>query len=206
MMRVVAIMRHAEPEGLGEDATTAAGRDRGLSALGRRQCEAARAWLDGLEPARVVASDSPRAIETARLVGAPLEPQVVPDLAGMRLGVWEEAPAPVMEDQLRRLIAGELPAPDGGETIEAFATRVRRGLRDALPAEGNALLVAHRLVNAVLFAEHLGLPLEQLLRVPQDRGGISILSLEDTRDQILTLNVTPLEPLRLGWSDVEDVQ
>jgi broad specificity phosphatase PhoE len=204
-MRIAALMRHAEPEDPGGEDPMALGHDRRLTELGRRQCAAAREWLEGLEPVSVVASDSPRAIETAQLVGAPLEPRIMPDLAGMRLGDWEQRPLAEVRDQVARLVAGRLSPPPGAESVQALADRVRRGFRQALPPEGNVLIVAHRLVNAVLLAEHLGLSLEQALRVPQDHAGVSLLSLDDTRDQLLALNVTPLTPLRLERDQVEDL-
>ncbi len=78
-------------------------------------------------------------------------------------------------------------------------------LRQALPRTGNVLVVAHRLTNAVLLAEHLGLEPEQALRIPQDHAAVSLLSLEDSRDRVLALNITPLHPLRLERAQVEDL-
>jgi broad specificity phosphatase PhoE len=204
-MRMAAIMRHGEPEDLGENVSIAAEESRGLSALGRRQAEAARAWLAGLEPVAVLCSDSPRAIETARIAGAPLEPTILPDLAGLRLGVWEEQPLSGQRDRIRRLVSGELAPPEGGETVRQVAERAQRALDGALPAEGNVLVVAHRLTNAVLIANKLGLEPELALRIPQDHAAVSLVSLEDSRDRVLAVNVTPLDPLRLSRLQVEDL-
>jgi len=204
-MRIAAIMRHAEPEDPRGELPLAAGRDRRLTEQGRRQCEAARTWLTGLAPVCVISSDSPRAIETAQLVGAPLTPTIIPELAGMRLGVWEEEPLQAVTDRVRGLVAGAVPAPPGAESIAELSERVRRAFDQALPAEGNVLVVAHRLVNAVLLAELLGLPPEEALSVPQDHANVSLLSLEDTRDQLLALNVTPLAPLRLERREVDNL-
>jgi broad specificity phosphatase PhoE len=204
-MRIAAIMRHAEPEDPQGELPMAAGRDRRLTAQGRRQCEAARTWLRGLDPVCVISSDSPRAIETAQLVGAPLTPTIIPELAGMRLGAWEDEPLQAAKDRVRALVAGAVPAPRGGESIAELSERVRRAFRLAMPAEGNVLVVAHRLVNAVLLAEHVGIAPEGALSVPQDHGNVSLLSLDDTRDQVLALNITPLAPLRLERREVDDI-
>jgi broad specificity phosphatase PhoE len=204
-MRIAAIMRHAEPEDSGSERSVRYGRNRGLTDRGRRQCEAARAWLAGLEAACVISSDSPRAIETAELVGDQLSPHVVPELAGLRLGEWEEQPLRTVRDRVCRLIAGEIAPPPGAESIDEFAERVRSAFRESLPREGNVLIVGHRVVNAVLLAEHLGLGPEDALRIPQDHAAVSLLALEDTRDQLLTLNLTPLTPLRLEFTDVEEL-
>jgi len=204
-MRIAAIMRHAEPErpAPGGTRTLAAGERAALSELGRRQCEAARAWLQGLAPVRVVASPFVRTVETARLVGAPVEPELSEDFAGMRLGAWEQAPAAQALESLPRLIAGELDPPPGGESIRELGERVARAFEAAIEADGNVLIVAHRVVNAVVLAPYLGLAPEDALRVPQDHAAISLLSLDDSRDQVLALNVTPLAPLRLGRPQLE---
>lgn len=204
-MRIAAIMRHGEAVDTTADQSIAGTRDRGLTALGRRQSEAARAWLAGLEPVAVLCSDSPRAIETARIAGAPADPVIVPDLAGMRLGVWEHEPLAAVHDRVRQVIAGELAPPPGAESARELAQRAGRAFAQALPRTGNVLVVAHRLTNAVLLAEHLGLEPEQALRIPQDHAAVSLLSLEDSRDRVLALNITPLHPLRLERAQVEDL-
>ena len=197
-------MRHAEPDHLTDTVRTmAAGHDAGLSELGRRQCEAARAWLRGLDPVRVIASPLPRAIETARLVGAPVEPEISEGFAGMRLGRWEDVPPLEVMEPLRRLVAGQLEPPPGVESIHALIGRATSAFADATRGDGNVLIVAHRMVIAALLTARLGLAPEEALRVPQDHAGITLLSLEDTRDQVLAVNVTPLSPLRLERSRVE---
>ena len=202
-MRIAALMRHAEPVQPDDHVTMAQDRDRGLTALGRGQCEAARAWLEGLDAVCVLCSESPRAIETARLTGAPLTPQIVPDLAGLRLGQWEDEPWGAVRDRVHRMLSGEIPLPAGAESVRELADRARRAVRDALPPEGNVLVVAHRLTNAVLLAEPLGVEPEQALRIPQDHAAVSLLSLDDSRDQVLAVNVTPRDPLRLARTRVE---
>jgi broad specificity phosphatase PhoE len=204
-MRMAAIMRHGEPEDLGENVSIAAEESRGLSALGRSQAEAARGWLAALEPVAVLCSDSPRAIETARIAGAPLDPTILPDLAGLRLGAWEQQPLSELRDRVRRLVSGELAPPDGAETVRQLADRAQRAVDSALPPDGNVLIVAHRLTGAVLIGNQLGLEPELALRIPQDHAAVSLVSLEDSRDRVLAINVTPLDPLRLSRRQVEDL-
>jgi probable phosphoglycerate mutase len=203
-MRIAAIMRHAEPDHIADAVRTmASGHDAGLTERGRSQCEAARAWLEGFAPTRVIASPYPRAIETARLVGAPREPEIAEGFAGMRLGHWEDRPPDEVKEPLRRLVAGEIEPPPGAESIHALIDRVASAFADVTRGEGNVLIVAHRMVNAALLAPYLGLAPEEVLRVPQDHAGISLLSLEDTRDQVLAVNITPLQPLRLDRDRVD---
>jgi broad specificity phosphatase PhoE len=204
-MRMAAIMRHGEPEDIGANMSIAAEEGRGLSALGRSQAEAAREWLAGFEPVAVLCSGSPRAIETARIAGAPLEPTILPDLAGLRLGVWEEQPLSELHDRVRRLVSGELAPPDGAETVRQLADRAQRAVDSALPPDGNVLIVSHRLTGAVLIGNQLGLEPELALRIPQDHAAVSLVSLENSRDRVLAINVTPLDSLRLSRRNVEDL-
>jgi broad specificity phosphatase PhoE len=204
-MRIAALMRHGEPQPAPPGRSMHDDRDRALTELGRRQAQAARAWLDGLEPVAVICSDAPRCIETAEIAGAPLRPQVVSDLAGLRLGIWEQRPLDAMKPQIVRMIRGELPAPEGAETPAQLFARASRALRAALPETGNVLVVAHRLTNAVLLGDALGIVPADSLRIPQDHANVSLLSLDDTRDQVLAVNVTPLDPLRGGSDEVEDL-
>jgi broad specificity phosphatase PhoE len=202
-MRIAALMRHGEPTAPPADRSMHDDRNRGLTEAGRRQAEAARGWLEGLDPVAVLCSDSPRAIETAQIAGDPLEPQIVPGLAGLRLGVWEQQPLSEVHDRVVAMIAGEIPPPEGAETAADLARRAAEALRVALPPEGNVLVVAHRLTNALLLAVPLGLAPEQALQIPQDYANVSMLSLDDSRDQVLALNVTPLDPLRVTRHHVE---
>jgi broad specificity phosphatase PhoE len=80
---------------------------------------------------------------------------------------------------------------------------VSAAFREALPDDGNVLVVAHRLTNALLIGEVIGLDPEAVLRIPQDHANVSMLALGDSRDQLLALNVTPLDPLRLRRAHVE---
>jgi len=204
-MRVLALMRHGEPQPPPPQRSIHDDRDRGLTGLGRRQAEAARGWLDGLDPVTVICSGAPRCVETARIAGAPLQPRVVPDLAGLRLGVWEQRPLAAMRPEIVRMVRGEIPAPEGAETPAELLARFIRALSAALPETGNVLVVAHRLTNAVLLGEELGIAPTDCLRIPQDYASVSLLSLDDTRDRVLAVNVSPLDPLRGGWHDVEDL-
>jgi broad specificity phosphatase PhoE len=204
-MRVLALMRHGEPQPPPPQRSIHDDRERRLTELGRRQAEAARGWLEGLDPVAVLCSGAPRCVETARIAGAPLEPRVVPDLAGLRLGLWEQRPLAEIGPEVVRMVRGEIPAPEGAETPAELLARTTRALHAALPETGNVLVVAHRLTNALLLGEALGLAPTECLRIPQDYANVSLLSLDDARDQVLAVNVSPADPLRGGRDDVEDL-
>ena len=75
--------------------------------------------------------------------------------------------------------------------------RTRPAFLGTLPDEGDAIVVAHRMVNAVLLAELIGLPLEDAALVQQDPGAISIIAREPSGGlAVQMLNVSPLDPLR----------
>lgn len=204
-MRIAALMRHGEPQAPPPQRSMHDDRNRGLTELGRRQAEAARAWLDGLDPVAVICSDAPRCVETARIAGAPLEPRVVPGLAGLRLGVWEQRPLDAMRPKIVCMIRGEIPPPEGAESPAGLLARATRALHAALPQTGNVLVVAHRLTNAVLLGDALGIAPADSLRIPQDHASVSLLSLDDSRDQVLALNASPLDPMRGDRDDVEEL-
>jgi broad specificity phosphatase PhoE len=204
-MRVLALMRHGEPQPPPLQRSIHDDRDRRLTELGRRQAEAARGWLEGLDPVAVLCSGAPRCVETARIAGAPLQARVVPDLAGLRLGLWEQRPLAAVGPDVVRMVRGEIPAPEGAETPAELLARATRALHAALPETGNVLVVAHRLTNALLLGEALGIAPADCLRIPQDYASVSLLSLDDARDQVLAVNVSPADPLRGGRDDVGDL-
>jgi broad specificity phosphatase PhoE len=74
--------------------------------------------------------------------------------------------------------------------------RFRPALLGALPERGDAIVVAHRMANAVLLAGLLGLPLEDAGLVQQDPGGITILARQGSTLGVQMLNLSPLDPLR----------
>jgi broad specificity phosphatase PhoE len=176
-MRIAALMRHGEPQVPPPGRSMHDDRNRGLTDLGRRQAQAAGEWLEGLHPVAVLCSDSPRSIETARIAGAPLEPRIVPGLAGLRLGVWEQRPLAEVRAEVMAMLEGRITAPEGGETAAELLARVSAAFRDAVPDEGNVLVVAHRVTNAALIGEVLGLAPEAVLQVPQDHANVSLLAL-----------------------------
>lgn len=195
-MPLVALLRHGEEEGAADGRGGLESRSpRGLSATGRAQAEAARDFLASLDAPRVACSDRPRAIETARIVAAGRPVDVVPALGGMDLGEWEGRPASELPE-LGRVLSDPALRPPGGESLADLAARFRGAFLGVLPPEGGAIVVAHRMTNAVLLAELLGLPPEDACLVQQDPGGITILTRDGTKLAVQMLNLSPLDPLR----------
>ncbi len=197
-MQLVALLRHGEEDGAADGRAGLESRSRrGLSPAGRAQAEAARDYLAGLDAARVACSGLPRAIETATIVADGRPVDVVPGLAGLDLGEWEGRTGAETEDDLARVLADPGARPPGGESLADLLERTRPAFLGTLPDEGDAIVVAHRMVNAVLLAELIGLPLEDAALVQQDPGAISILAREPSGGlAVQMLNVSPLDPLR----------
>jgi probable phosphoglycerate mutase len=198
-MQLVALLRHGEEDGAAEGRVGLESRSRrGLSPAGRAQAEAARDYLASLDAARVACSGLPRAVETAEIVAGGRPVDVVPGLAGLDLGDWEGRTAAEMDGDLARVLADADARPPGGESLADLLERTRPAFLGALPEEGDAIVVAHRMVNAVLLAELIGLPLDDAALVQQDPGGISIIAREPSgRLAVQMMNVSPLDPLRL---------
>lgn len=193
-MRLIALVRHGETEAA--EAVLAARSRRSLSGRGRAQAAAAAQFLAPVPWARVVASDLPRARETARILAdaGPVEDD--PRLAPLDLGDWEGAPLD-RTPELERRIREPGGRPPGGESLRQLGDRAWAALEEARRAPGNILLVAHRLTNAVLLARALGLGVDVAWLIQQAPGGVSVLIEERGRIRPALVNVTPLDPLRL---------
>jgi broad specificity phosphatase PhoE len=198
-MPIVALLRHGEEAGAPDGHGGLESRSpRGLSAAGRAQAEAARDFLASLDAERVTCSDARRAVETARIVATGRPVDVVPALAGLDLGKWEGRPAGELPD-FARVLTDPSMRPPGGESLADLEARARPALLAAVPEEGDAIVVAHRMTNAVILVGLLGLPLADAGLVQQDPGGITILA--RTRSgglAVQMLNLSPLDPLRTG--------
>jgi broad specificity phosphatase PhoE len=196
---LLALVRHGEQAGSGEDGRPVLERDspRGLTLRGRAQAEGARDFLADLDADEVLCSDAARAVETARIVaaGRPVRPS--PGLAGLALGEWEGRPRDALPE-LAGILATVDRRPPGGESLADLLARARAALCELLPATGDAIVVAHRMTNAVLLADALGLPLADAGVVQQDPGAVSLVERDEGELRVLMANVSPLDPLRRG--------
>lgn len=129
-----------------------------LTALGRRQAQAAADRLRGVALDRIFSSELPRARETAAIVGAPkgLEPLPCPELNDIRSG-FEGRPAAEYfaatgHDRLHLRI-------NGGESLLDYKARVLSFLPRLREWAGKRLLlVAHEETLRILYAHYRGLP------------------------------------------------
>ncbi len=147
--------------------------DTPLSEGGRAEAERLRGRLAGERWDRVMSSDLLRARETAEIAvpGVPVETD--PRLREMHFGAWEGL---TWDECTAR--DGDLPArwtsdpascaPPEGESVAEFEARVGAAL-DALPVDGNVLVVAHAGTIHAVLARWLGVTLKQTfaLRIAQ---------------------------------------
>ena len=157
MRRRLYLLRHGAVAYFGPDGP-AAPEGVPLTDAGRAQAEAARDALAAVPFDRVIASDLPRTIETARLVAPGHEPEPWPELREWRGGRLADLP----EEGLEREFTGALrPAAEdvrflGGETLGQLLDRVLPALERLLALEWEtALAVLHGGVNRALISHAL---------------------------------------------------
>jgi broad specificity phosphatase PhoE len=191
---VLLLMRHGQIAQHPGDRRFVGSRDLPLDDTGRAQARAAgRALADlegaGLSLRRVFTSDLRRAVDTAEIATAALaaapEHTRLAELREICLGDWEglsteevRARFPGRLERRGRDMAGVRPS--GGESFADLTARVLPALdrlaRSTLAAGDRlALVVAHGGVNRAILCAALGLPLAQVLRLPQDYACLNIL-------------------------------
>jgi broad specificity phosphatase PhoE len=131
----------------GESTYNAEGRLQGqadppLTPRGRAEAEALAQVLDGVAPARAIASDLVRARETAALLGHPDAP-TDPRLREIDVGEWSGRPISDFPSGSEPSWRGGPLVPPGGEAWEELVARVGAALDDLLAAGGPWLVVAH---------------------------------------------------------------
>lgn len=203
-MRLV-FMRHGETEWNREKRLQGQA-DAPLSARGRAQAEAMRPiFANGLSPDYVVASDLPRARDTAALIGFP-EAKLDPRLREIHVGDWTAkliADLKAMDDAAYRGWRAGTFTPQGGETWAAFKARIHDAIED-LVASGrpSALIVAHGGVIRAACEVLIDLPPARIL--PVGPASLTIFDVELSAGHLIArlegFNLTPANP-HLGAPD-----
>lgn len=173
----IVFVRHAQPAWIADGVGVI---DPPLTEQGRRQAEAAAAYLAGEEWNEMLVSPAVRARETAEPIAAAtgLRPNVVADLTEIRMPDWSGTPAETVDRIFRE--ARHRPPEEwwegmpGGESFRDFHERITttlfrllgdRGVRprrephlwDIAESPGRILVVAHGGTNAVALGFLLGL-------------------------------------------------
>jgi probable phosphoglycerate mutase len=198
MRRRLYLMRHAEVSYFAEDGTPFRQHAVALTERGRKQAEAARAALAGIQLDRVVTSGLPRTLETARLVAPDREPEAWPELRE-----WEGGRlADLAEDEFEQAFVGALRARDedarflGGETLRELLDRVLPAAQRLVAEEWEtALAVLHGAVNRVILSQALAGGRAYFGGFEQAPCCINVLDLGEDGWVVRTVNYVPYDPL-----------
>lgn len=169
----------------------------GLSDEGRAQAESTARFLAEQKITRAFSSPLTRAVETATIICQPhsLTPTPVEPLREVDVGQWEgyswleiERDAP---EAYRRFVTD--PATHGyagGENLTQVQERVLPAAEQLLQEHvgRGILVVGHNVVNRVLLATLLHVPLAKARGVDQDNCGVNILRFRNGQTKVLTVN------------------
>lgn len=155
-----------------------------LTVEGREQAAAAAKLLDGIAFDRVVTSDLPRTVETARIVAPSVEPESWPELREIESGRLDEIPEDALEAAFLGAWQDVVPEDArflGGETIGSLFDRVIPALeRLRAASEWDVLLaVLHGGVNRAILSYALTGGRAMLGNFEQSPACINILDVGD---------------------------
>jgi broad specificity phosphatase PhoE len=171
-----------------------------LTTEGRRQAEAAAAFLAGVSFDRVVTSGLPRATETARIVAPNRPPEELPALREIESGDIRGLSPDEVQEMMTAAFRGVVPAETpflGGETIAALLARVLPAV-DGLLADGDwdvLLLVLHGAVNRAILSRAITGEAVFLGGFEQAPGCVNVLDVSAAGEWIVrAVNHTPYDP------------
>ena len=173
------------------------GSDAPLSPEGFRQAEETARFLASACLHAIYASPLLRAQQTALAITLPhgLAVQSTPVLTEVDVGQWEGRTWSEIErgwpDDHRRYMEDPGANPYlGGESFQQVQARVGPAMQEIFRAHlGQAIaVVTHNVVNRVLLAPLLGLPLKLARRIHLDNCGISLVRHRDGETKLITLN------------------
>jgi alpha-ribazole phosphatase len=171
-----------------------------LSPAGEAEMERVAGRLAAVPLTAVYASDLQRARQSADILARPhrLTPRLDSALREMAMGRWEGLTAEeisardpgAFEEWMARV--GEFPFPGGESVSDLLARAWPAFLRIAAAhAGGRVAIVAHGGTNRAILCRALGMPLDRLLALGQDYGGLSLLEWGESRPVLHLLNALP---------------
>jgi broad specificity phosphatase PhoE len=173
------------------------GSDLPLSPAGAKAAEETGGFLADCRLAAIYSSPLLRARQTAQAIAQPhgLEVQTVSELTEVDVGQWEgrswEEINTKWPDDYQRFMDDPASHPYlGGETMSQLHQRVTP-IWDALLGRhiGQTIaVVTHNVVNRVLLAPLLGLPLSKARGIHQDNCGINVIQWHGGQMKLITLN------------------
>jgi len=171
--------------------------DPSLNEAGRAQANHTAAFLADQPISFAYASPLRRALETATIIGRPheLTPLPCPPLHEVDVGRWEGRSWSAIEraePEAFRLFRQD-PATygyGGGENLEQVCRRALPAALDIMRRHlGSIVLVAgHNVVNRVLLASWMNLPLAKARGIEQDNCGVNVIRFRHGQAHVVTLN------------------
>lgn len=199
-MTTIVLVRHGQTQWNPQERERFRGRvDLSLDETGIRQAHALAERVAGLHIQAIYTSPLERALETARIVARRLksELEILPDIIDIDYGAWQGHSHREIAELWPELYGVWLATPHlvhlpQGESLEEVRARASPALEEvALRHEGQTvLLVAHQVVNKVLFCAILGLDNSHFWRIRQDTCCINLFDYEDGTYAINLLNDT----------------
>lgn len=198
---VLLLLRHGATENNLADPPILQGRgiNIGLSDHGHHQASAAGELLRHARIDAVYASPLIRAQETAAAVAAvhELSVGIVDDITEVDVGDWEyrswvnirvEDPVAYQNFMADPATHGYL----GGESLSEVHDRVIPAVMGLMQRhQGQTIaVVAHNVVNRVVMAHGLGLPIRAARTIAQDNCGVNVLKYSDGELKVKTLNAS----------------
>jgi len=188
------LIRHGESTGNGRNCFMGWS-DHPLTEHGRAQAEAAAGRLAALGPMPVLCSDLLRTRQTAEIIAARWEGEVVADCRWREIccGDFEDRPweAFSCEPELQARFEADpfhtvMP---GGESAAVMSERVLEAFTELLScADERVAVVTHDGPIRAALRHCLGIPEDRFWRYYTDHGGISLLSYKDEWLAVRTMN------------------
>ncbi|MFO7901341.1 MAG: histidine phosphatase family protein [Planctomycetota bacterium] len=173
------------------------GNNIGLSPEGQLQAETTARFLSNHPITKAFSSPLQRAMETASIIARPhgLDPVPVDRLHEVDVGRWEGCSWDQIErdepEAYRRFMVN--PAEHGyagGENLTQVQTRVLPLVRELFQNHLGSvvLVVGHNVVNRVLLASLLHVPIARARGIDQDNCGVNVIRYRDGQTKVLTTN------------------
>ena len=183
------VARPPKIQGLGEDV--------GLSDEGREQAKKTAEFLADQQITRALSSPLARAMETATIIAQPhgLTPSPVHPIHEVDVGRWEGGSWVDIESEEPEAYRQFVTDPArygyaGGENLTQVQQRVIPAVTQVFQENlGRVILVVgHNVVNRVLLATLLEVPLAKARGIDQDNCGVNIIRYRDGQIKVLTTN------------------
>lgn len=173
--------------------------DEPLAEIGFEQSAEARDVLRSYPLRAIYSSPMKRAMQTATVVAEPhaLKVEPVADLREGSVGRWENRTWDDIKASEPEAYHNFIHDPGnygyaGGENFTQVLSRVKPVFLQLIKKhQGEAIVVvAHQIVNRVIVADLMGLPMAPARRIKFANGGITVISTEHDKPILVSLNMT----------------